>query len=184
VTPPPPSAAAGARQGSGRGRPHTDPHKDPKRRGDRRIAQNRRARHDYDILETFECGISLHGGEVKSLRLGQVSLQDSYARVEYGEVWLLGVHIAPYEYATGFGRFDPDRPRKLLLHRAQIDEIAGRVGRQSLTLVPLSLYLKEGRVKVELALARGRRLYDKRHAIATREAERDSAREIKDVMSR
>ena len=149
------------------------------KRGDRKLAQNRRARHDYEVLETFECGIALHGGEVKSLRAGQVSLQDSYARVEGGEVWLVGAHVAPYEYATGFGRFDPDRPRKLLLHREQIDEIAGRVGRQSLTLVPLSLYLKDGRVKLELALARGRRLYDKRHAIAARDAERDVAREVR-----
>jgi SsrA-binding protein len=111
------------------------------KRGDRRIATNRRARHEYDVLETFECGIALQGGEVKSLRAGQVSLADSYARVDAGEVWLLGTHVAPYEYATGFGAFDPDRPRKLLLHREQIDEIAGRVGRQSLTLVPLSMYL-------------------------------------------
>jgi SsrA-binding protein len=154
------------------------------KRGDRRIAVNRRARHEYDVLETFECGIALVGGEVKSMRAGQVSLADSYARVEGGEVWLLGTHVAPYEYATGFGSFDPDRRRKLLLHREQIDEIAGRVGRQSLTLVPLSLYLKEGRVKVELALAKGRRLYDKRHALATREAERESARAIKEAMGR
>lgn len=136
------------------------------------------------MLETFECGIALVGGEVKSVRAGQVSLADAYARVEGGEVWLFGTHVAPYEYATGFGSFDPDRRRKLLLHREQIDEIAGRVGRQSLTLVPLALYLKEGRVKVELALAKGRRLYDKRHALATREAERESAREIKAAMGR
>ena len=154
------------------------------KRGDRRIAQNRRARHDYDVLETFECGIALQGGEVKSLRAGHVSLQDSYARVEGGEVWLLGAHVAPYEYATGFGKFDPDRPRKLLLHREQIDEIAGRVGRQSLTLVPLSIYLKDGRVKVELALAKGRRLYDKRHAIAAREAAVEAARDMKDAARR
>lgn len=156
----------------------------PNKRGDRKIAQNRRARHEYDVLETFECGIALRGAEVKSMRLGQVSLQDAYARVEGGEVWLLGTRVAPYEYATGFGSFDPERPRKLLLHRTQIDEIAGRVGRQSLTLVPLSLYIKDGRVKVELALAKGRRLYDKRHALATREAERESAREIKAVLHR
>jgi SsrA-binding protein len=160
------------------------PQPQPKKRGDRRLAQNRRARHEYDILETFECGVALRGAEVKSMRLGQVSLQDSYARVDGGEVWLLGTHVAPYEYATGFGAFDPDRPRKLLLHREQIDEIAGRVGRQSLTLVPLSMYLKEGRVKVELALAKGRRLYDKRHAIAERESARESAREIKAVLHR
>ena len=154
--------------------------KDRTSANNRRIAQNRRARHEYDVIEAFECGIALHGGEVKSLRAGQVSLADAYARVEQGEVWLLGVHIAPYVYATGFGAFDPDRKRKLLLHRDQIDEIAGRAGQQSLTLVPLAIYLKEGRVKVELALARGRRLYDKRHAIATRDSARDAAREMKE----
>lgn len=150
--------------------------------GDRRLAQNRRARHEYDILETFECGIALVGAEVKSMRAGHATLQDSYARVEDGEVWLVGMHVAPYEYTSGFGSFDPDRKRKLLLHRGQIDEIAGRVGQQSLTLVPLALYIKDGRVKVELALGRGRRLYDKRHAIAARDTARDVAREVKDAV--
>ena len=147
----------------------------------RKVAQNRRARHEFDILETFECGIALQGGEVKSLRAGQVSLQDAYARVDGGEVWLLGARVAPYEYATGFGRFDPSRPRKLLLHRHQIDELAGRVAQQSLTLVPLSMYFKDGRAKVELALARGRRLYDKRHAIAAKDLARDTARSLKEL---
>ena len=141
------------------------------------MARNRRARHDYDILDVFECGIALQGSEVKSLRAGRVALQDSYARIEHGEAWLLGVHIPPYEHAAGFGAHDPDRPRKLLLHRAQIDELLGRTRQQSLTMVPLSIYFKEGRAKVELALARGRRLYDKRHAIAARDAEREAARE-------
>ena len=145
--------------------------------GYRQVARNRRARHDYDILESFECGLALQGSEVKSLRAGRVSLQDSYARVERGEAWLLGVHIPPYEHASGFGAHDPDRPRKLLLHRSQIDELMGQTQQQSLTLVPLSIYFKEGKAKVELALARGRRLYDKRHAIATRDAEREAARE-------
>jgi SsrA-binding protein len=154
---------------------------DAARRGDRRVAQNRRARHEYDILETLECGIALQGGEVKSLRSGQVSLQDSYARVEGGEVWLVGMHVAPYVYATGFGAFDPDRARKLLLHRDEIDELQGRVGQQSLTLVPLSVYFRSGHAKIELALARGRRNYDKRHAIATRDAAREAAREMKDA---
>ena len=111
---------------------------------DRRIAQNRRARHEYDILETFECGIALRGAEVKSLRAGQVSLQDAFARIDRGEVWLVGAHVAPYEYSNGFGRVDPDRARKLLMHRDQIDELAGRVAQQSLTLVPLSMYFKDG----------------------------------------
>lgn len=143
----------------------------------RQVARNRRARHDYDILETYECGIALQGSEVKSLRAGRVSLQDTYARIERGEAWILGVHIPPYEHASGFGAHDPDRPRKLLLHRDQIDELMGRTQQQSLTLVPLSIYFKEGKAKVELALARGRRLYDKRRAIATREADREAARE-------
>jgi len=143
----------------------------------RTVARNRRARHDYDILETFECGIALQGSEVKSLRAGRVTLSDAYARIEGGEAWLLGVHVPPYENASGFGAHDPDRRRKLLLHRSQIDELLGRTQQQSLTLVPLSIYFKDGRAKVELALARGRRLYDKRHAIAARDAEREAARE-------
>jgi SsrA-binding protein len=146
----------------------------------RRVSQNRRARHDYDILETFECGIALRGGEVKSLRAGQMTLQDAYARVDRGEVWLLGAHVAPYEYSSGFGRVDPDRPRKLLLHRKQIDELQGRVAQQSLTLVPLSVYFKDGIAKVELAVARGRKTYDKRHAIAERDATREAARVMKE----
>ncbi|MGA2037256.1 MAG: SsrA-binding protein SmpB [Acidimicrobiales bacterium] len=143
----------------------------------RTVARNRRARHDYDIVETFECGIALQGSEVKSLRAGRVTLADAYARVEEGEAWLVGVHVPPYENAAGFGTHDPDRRRKLLLHRSQIDELLGRTQQQSLTLVPLSIYFKDGRAKVELALARGRRLYDKRHAIAARDAEREALRE-------
>lgn len=149
------------------------------RGADRRVALNRRARHEYDILRTLECGIELRGGEVKSLRAGQVSLQDAYARVESGEIWLLGARIAPYEFSSGFGYVDPERPRRLLLHRAEIDELAGLVAQQSLTLVPLSIYFRDGRAKVELALARGRRLYDKRRAIAEREARVEAARAIK-----
>ena len=146
----------------------------------RNVARNRRARHDYDILETYECGIALKGAEVKSLRLGQASLQDAYARIDDGELWLLGVHLAPYEYASGYGRFEPIRARKLLLHRQQLDEISGRVAQKALTLVPLSIYFKDGLAKVELALARGRRLYDKRHAIAERDANREAERVIRE----
>ncbi len=146
----------------------------------RALAQNRRARHDYDILETVECGIALVGSEVKSIRAGKAQLRDAYARVDGGEMWLHGVHVAPYEFATGFAGHDPERPRKLLLHRRQIGELAARTQQDGLALVPLSVYLNEGRVKVELALARGRKTYDKRHAIAARDAardvERDSAR--------
>jgi SsrA-binding protein len=146
----------------------------------RNVAQNRRARHEYDILETFECGMALRGAEVKSIRLGQVTLQDAYARVDDGELWLLGCHIAPYEYSNGFGAVAPDRRRKLLIHRHEIDELKGRVAQQSLTLVPLSMYFKDGRAKVEIALARGRKLHDKRHAIAERDASREAARSIKE----
>ena len=154
-------------------------------KGTRPVAQNRKARHDYEVLETFECGIALQGSEVKSLRDGKVQLRDAYARVEDGEMWLHGVHVAPYGYATGFGGHDPERKRKLLMHRRQIDELLGRTQQDSLTLVPLAVYFKDGRAKVELALARGRRTYDKRHAIASRDAardvERDTARRRRDT---
>ena len=150
----------------------------PSRRpsADRPVAQNRRARHDYDILETVEAGIVLAGSEVKSLREGKAQLRDSYARVHDGEMWLYGVHIPPYAYATGFGATDPDRRRKLLLHRRQIEELGRRTTQDSLTLVPLSVYFKDGRAKVDLALARGRKLYDKRHALAARDAAMEARR--------
>ena len=144
--------------------------------GARPVAQNRRARHEYDILDTYEAGIVLVGSEVKSLREGNVALRDSYARVQDGEIWLHGVHVAPYSYANGFGAVDSDRSRKLLLHRRQIDELAGRTAQEALTLVPLSIYFKDGRAKVDLALARGRRQYDKRHAIAERDAAMEARR--------
>ncbi len=145
-------------------------------KGTRPVAQNRKARHDYHVLETYECGIALQGSEVKSLRDGKVQLRDSYARVEGGEAWLYGVHVSPYAMATGFGAHEPDRRRKLLLHRRELDELAERTTQESLTLVPLSIYFKDGRAKVELALARGRKTYDKRHAIAERDAARDIER--------
>jgi len=144
--------------------------------GPRPVAQNRRARHDYDILETVEAGIVLAGSEVKSLREGKVQLRDAYARVQDGEVWLHGVHVAPWVYTTGFGAVDPDRPRKLLLHRRQIHDLSVRTSQDSLTLVPLAVYFVDGRAKVELALARGRRTYDKRHAIAERDAAMEARR--------
>jgi SsrA-binding protein len=143
---------------------------------DRTVATNRRARFDYDILETFECGIVLQGSEVKSLRSGRAQLSDAYARVSEGELWLFGVHIPPWQFASGFGAHDPDRRRKLLMHRGQIDELVGRTQQQALTLVPTKLYFRDGKAKVELALARGRRLYDKRRVMAAREAEREAAR--------
>lgn len=150
--------------------------KKPSRDGSRPVAQNRRARHDYDILDTYEAGIVLAGSEVKSLREGKAQLRDSYARVQDGEIWMYGVHVPPYAFASGFGLLDPDRRRKLLLHRRQINEIAKRTSQDSLTLVPLAVYFKEGRAKVDLALARGRKRYDKRHAIAERDANREAQR--------
>jgi SsrA-binding protein len=144
--------------------------------GSRPVAQNRRARHDFDILDTYEAGMVLAGSEVKSLRDGKAQLRDGYARVQDGEVWLYGVHIPPYVHATGFGAADPDRRRKLLLHRRQIDELDRRTSQDSLTLVPLAIYFKDGRAKVDLALARGRKLYDKRHAIAERDANMEARR--------
>ncbi|HET6874356.1 MAG TPA: SsrA-binding protein SmpB [Acidimicrobiales bacterium] len=160
-------AAKGARKSAGRADPNN-----------RTVAQNRRARHDYEVLDTYEAGIVLHGSEVKSLREGKVMLRDGFARAQDGELWLHNVHIAPYAFGQGFGAHDPDRARKLLLHRREIEELAGRVQAQSLTLVPLSVYLKDGRAKVSLALARGRRTYDKRHAIAARDAGREAARVV------
>lgn len=145
-------------------------------KGTKLVASNRRARHDYEILDVVEAGIALVGTEVKSLREGKVQLKDSYARVERGEVWLVGVHVAPYEQADGFGGHDPERPRKLLLHRDEIADLGGRAQRESLALVPLSVYFKDGKAKVELALARGRRRYDKRAALAERDANRDIER--------
>jgi SsrA-binding protein len=140
------------------------------------VAQNRRARHDYDILDTFEAGIVLVGSEVKSFREGKVQLRDAFARVQDGEVWLHGLHVSPYGYASSYGMFDPDRSRKLLLHRRQIDDLGRQTDHSPLTLVPLSAYFKDGKAKIELALAKGRREYDKRRAIADREAQMEAKR--------
>jgi len=145
-------------------------------KGVKLVASNRRARHDYEVLDVVEAGIALVGTEVKSLREGRIQLKDSYARLDGGELWLFGVHVAPYEQSDGFGGHDPERPRKLLLHRDQIEELGGRAQAESLTIVPLSVYFKGGRAKVELALARGRRSYDKRAAIAERDARREADR--------
>lgn len=149
--------------------------------GDRTVATNRRARHDYDLLETFECGIVLQGSEVKSLREGKAQIADAYARVSEGELWLMGAHIPPWRFATGFGAHDPDRKRKLLVHRKEIDELLGRTTQQSLTLIPISMYFKDGKAKVKLALARGRKLHDKRQALMARDAEREAARAVREI---
>lgn len=142
------------------------------------IASNRKARHDFSVLDTFEAGIVLHGSEVKSLRLGHVQLADAYARVVDGELWLDGVHIAPYKFAHGVGAHDPDRSRKLLVHGSEIAKLRARIDQERLSLVPLSLYLSNGRVKVEIAVARGRKKADKRQAIAERDQMREAAREM------
>jgi SsrA-binding protein len=142
------------------------------------LASNRKARHDYEILDVVEAGIVLVGSEVKSLRAGQVQLVDAYARVLDGEMWLDGVHISPYRFAVGVGAHDPDRPRKLLLHRNEIERLQDRVARERLSLVPLSLRLVDGRVKVELALCRGRKKGDKRQALAEKDVQREMQRSL------
>jgi SsrA-binding protein len=150
----------------------------PRRNGSTLIASNKRARRDYDILDTVEAGIVLSGSEVKSLREGNVQIADAFARVQRGEVWMDGVHIAPYLFATGVGAHDPDRPRKLLLHRREIDRLDARVAQEGLSLVPLRLYWKDGRAKVELALAKGRTKADKRQVMAQRDADREMQQAI------
>ncbi len=143
------------------------------------LAKNRKARHIYNILETFESGIALHGTEVKSVRDARVNLKESYARVENGELFLYNMHISPYEQGNRFNH-EPLRKRKLLMHRREINRLGGYVKEKGFTLVPLSLYLSRGKVKLELALARGKRDYDKRHDIAERDAKRDMDRALKE----
>jgi len=138
---------------------------------------NRRARHDYAIEETFECGIALAGGEVKSIRDGKVNLRDAYARVEGGEVWLYAMHVSPYAFARA--ELDPDRRRKLLLHRREIDDLAQATQQQGVSLVPVRLYFKDRKVKIELGVGRGKRSYDKRQAMAERDAMREVDRALK-----
>lgn len=140
---------------------------------------NRRARHDYLVLDTYECGIVLKGAEVKSIREGKANLREAYARVEGGEVFLHGMHVTPYSHASE--ELEPVRPRKLLLHHKEIDELARATGERGVTLVPLRIYFKDGRAKVELATARGKRQYDKRQAIAKRDADREAERALKGV---
>jgi SsrA-binding protein len=135
------------------------------------VASNRRARHDYELLDVVEAGLVLKGSEVKSLREGKAQIADGYAAVEGGEMYLHSLHIPPYSFAVGYGGHDPDRRRKLLLHRAEIERLGARVAQDRLTLVPLAVYFKDGRAKVEIALARGRKVHDKRQAIAQRDVE-------------
>ena len=146
---------------------------------DKVIATNRRARHDYEILESLEAGIELKGTEVKSLRSGKASLADSFARPEGSEIFLYNMHVPPYEFGN-IANVDPVRPRKLLLHKNQIRRIVGEIASKKLALVPLKLYFKNGLVKVELALAKGKKLYDKREAIKKRELDRELRRIARD----
>ncbi|MFB3883230.1 MAG: SsrA-binding protein SmpB [Armatimonadota bacterium] len=149
----------------------------------RTIATNRRARHDYDILETFDAGIVLTGTEIKSLRAGKVSLREAYASIRGTEAWLHNMHISPYEAGSHYNP-DPKRDRKLLLHRREISRLIGRSIERGLTIIPLRVYLQRGYAKVELGLARGRRQWDKRRAIAEREAQREEERAFSDKLSR
>ena len=142
------------------------------------VAENRKARHDYFIDETYEAGISLVGTEVKSLRAGKVNLRDSFADVSGNEVFVRNMHISPYDKGNRFNH-DPRRPRKLLLHRQEIKRLLGQTTQKGYTLIPLRVYFKRGRAKVEVALARGKKLYDKREEIAKRDADREIARELR-----
>jgi SsrA-binding protein len=147
--------------------------------GHQNVAENRKARHDYFIEESYEAGIVLTGSEIKAIRAGRLNLRGGYARIVNGEVWMYDVHISPYEQSGTHFNHEPTRPRKLLLHRREISRILGLVERQGITLVPLRVYFKGRRAKLELGLARGKKLYDKREDIAKREAKRDIERAMK-----
>ena len=147
--------------------------------GTKLIAQNKKARHDYFIEDAYEAGIALTGTEVKSIRAGKMQLKDSYVNYHEGELFVIGMHISPYEHGNIFN-VDPTRSRKLLLHRRQIDKIFGLMQRQGYTVVPLSCYLKNGLVKLEIAMARGKKLYDKRETDAKKTAQRDMQRAMRE----
>ena len=146
------------------------------------IANNKKAYHDYFIDETYEAGIALHGTEVKSMRLGKCSIKESFIRIENGEVYVYGMHVSPYEKGNLFNK-DPLRVKKLLLHRAEINKLMGRIKEKGYTLVPLEVYFNEGKVKVEIGLARGKKLYDKRESIAKKDQLREAEKEFKIKMN-
>jgi SsrA-binding protein len=148
--------------------------------GTKVVATNRQARRNYSVLETVEAGLVLKGSEVKSLRESKVQIADAFARIDSGEVWLHALHITPYTFSQDHSGHDPDRKRKLLLNRSEIDHLRALVDQQHLSLVPLSIYFKDGRAKVELALAKGRKTHDKRQALA----ERDAALDVRRAMAR
>jgi SsrA-binding protein len=145
----------------------------PRKRTDNLIADNRKAGHDYHLLEQFEAGVALTGTEVKSMREGRAQLRDSYCRMEGGEAYLLGAHVGQYSH-SGYAVHDPVRKRKLLLHKAELNKLLGKTTEKGLTIVPLRLYFKNGRVKLLIALAKGKKLYDKRETIKRREVERET----------
>jgi len=152
--------------------------KDEREKAQRLIADNRKARHDYHILETYEAGVALLGKEVKAIREGRVNLRDSYARTDGGEVWMMNVHISPYSH-RGYADHAETRQRKLLLHRHEIRKLIGRTAEKGLTLVPLQMYFKKGRVKVLVGLARGKQAHDKRETIRRREVDRETRSAVK-----
>ena len=142
------------------------------------IANNKKAYHDFFIDETYECGIALHGTEVKSMRMGKCSIKEAFVRIEDGEVFVYGMHVSPYEKGNMFNK-DPVRVKKLLLHKYEINKLLGKIKEKGYTLVPLQVYFKDGKVKVEIGLARGKKLYDKREAIAKKDQRREAEKEFK-----
>ena len=142
------------------------------------IANNKKAYHDFFIDETYECGIALHGTEVKSMRMGKCSIKEAFVRIEDGEVFVCGMHVSPYEKGNIFNK-DPLRVKKLLLHKYEINKLLGKIKEKGYTLVPLQVYFKDGKVKVEIGLARGKKLYDKREAIAKKDQRREAEKEFK-----
>ena len=151
----------------------------PHQQGIKVIAQNRKAFHDYFVEEKYECGIALFGTEVKSIRLGKVNLKESWAQIRKGEVWIEGMHISPYEQGNIFNR-DPLRAKKLLMHRKEIRKLDGLVMRQGFTLIPLEIYFKNGRVKLQLGLCKGKHLHDKRESMAKKDSEREIQRALRE----
>ncbi len=149
-----------------------------KKTGIKLIANNKKAYHEYFILETYEAGVALHGTEVKSLRMGKGSIKESFVRIEKGEVFIYGMHISPYEKGNIFNK-DPLRSKKLLLHKAEINKLTGKINEQGVTIVPLKVYFKDALVKVEIGLAKGKKLYDKRESIAKKDQQREAQREFK-----
>ena len=155
----------------------------PHQKGIKPVAQNRKAFHDYFVEERYECGLQLFGTEVKSIRQGRVNLKESWAQIRQGELWVEGMHISPYEQGNQFNR-DPLRPKKLLMHKSEIRKLDSLVARQGYTLVPLEIYLKDGRMKLQLGLCRGKQLHDKRDAMAKRDSDREIQRAMRENQKR